>query len=179
MPAGGLHDRAGSRRRPGLRRPIPGRDADVDGVRPRILSAGSPLTISGGHCWYLGGIADTATEIRDAIDRAAETADLIKIMAGGGYVTSEGPTPFDAQYSTELLRVAVDHAAHYGLTVAAHAHGTETDRPVHRGRSSHDRALWVAVRARKAGPERLGGPADGPAGIGRRRHDPRRVARDC
>ncbi|SFO22247.1 Imidazolonepropionase [Pseudonocardia ammonioxydans] len=99
--------------------------ADVDGVRPRILSAGSPLTISGGHCWYLGGIADTATEIRDAIDRAAETADLIKIMAGGGYVTSEGPTPFDAQYSTELLRVAVDHAAHYGLTVAAHAHGTE------------------------------------------------------
>lgn len=99
--------------------------AEDDSVRPRVLSAGAPLTITGGHCWYLGGIADTAAEIRSAIDRSAADADLIKIMAGGGYVTSEGPTPFDAQYSTELIRVAVEHAAQYGLKVAAHAHGTE------------------------------------------------------
>lgn len=96
-----------------------------DSVRPRVLSAGVPLTITGGHCWYLGGVADTAAEIRSAIDSAVEDVDLIKIMAGGGYVTSEGPTPFDAQYSTELLRVAVEHSAQYGLQVAAHAHGSE------------------------------------------------------
>lgn len=98
---------------------------DADSVRPRVLSAGVPLTITGGHCWYLGGVADSAAEIRSAIDRAAGEVDLIKVMAGGGYVTSEGPTPFDAQYSTELLRVAVEHSAQYGLQVAAHAHGTE------------------------------------------------------
>ncbi|KAA1011544.1 amidohydrolase family protein [Pseudonocardia sp. EV170527-09] len=100
-------------------------DADADSVRPTVLSAGTPLTITGGHCWYLGGIADSAAEIRSAIDRSAGDVDLIKIMAGGGYMTPEGPTPFDAQYSTELIGVAVEHASRYGLQVAAHAHGTE------------------------------------------------------
>lgn len=50
---------------------------------PRILAAGAPLTISGGHCWFLGGIADTDAEIRAAIDaRTAASSDLIKVMAG-------------------------------------------------------------------------------------------------
>ncbi|WP_226358691.1 amidohydrolase family protein [Pseudonocardia sp. ICBG601] len=93
--------------------------------RPRILSAGMPLTITGGHCWYLGGVADTAAELRTAIDLAAPTVDLIKVMAGGGYLTTGGPGVFDAQYSTELLKVVVDHAAQHGLPVAAHAHGSE------------------------------------------------------
>lgn len=93
--------------------------------RPRILSAGAPLTITGGHCWFLGGVADTADELRAAIDGMAGSVDLIKVMAGGGYLTSDGPTVFEAQYPTELLRVVVAHAAQHGLPVAAHAHGTE------------------------------------------------------
>lgn len=94
---------------------------------PRILAAGAPLTISGGHCWFLGGVADTDAEIRTAIDaRAAASSDLIKVMAGGGQITTGGPSEFESQYTVAQLRLIVEHAASHGLTVAAHAHGTET-----------------------------------------------------
>ncbi|ANY09012.1 amidohydrolase family protein [Pseudonocardia sp. HH130630-07] len=91
---------------------------------PRILTAGTPLTITGGHCWFLGGVADTESELRAAIDRTAGTADLVKIMAGGGQMTPGGPSQYEPQYPAELLRVVVEHAAQHGLPVAAHAHGT-------------------------------------------------------
>lgn len=91
---------------------------------PRILAAGTPLTVSGGHCWFLGGIADTDAEIRAAIDSCAVSSDLIKVMAGGGQMTPGGPSEFQSQYTVAQLRLVVEHAATHGLTVAAHAHGT-------------------------------------------------------
>lgn len=95
---------------------------------PRILAAGTPLTITGGHCWFLGGVADTDAEIREAIDTYAASSDLIKVMAGGGQMTPGGPSEFESQYTVEQLRLVVEHAASHGLTVAAHAHGTATIR---------------------------------------------------
>ncbi|MBN9758517.1 Xaa-Pro dipeptidase [Pseudonocardia sp. Ae406_Ps2] len=118
--------------------------------RPRILSAGMPLTITGGHCWYLGGVADTADELRTAIDRAAPTVDLIKVMAGGGYLTTGGPGVFDAQYSTDLLTAVVDHAAQHGLPVAAHAHGSEPIiRCIDAGVATIEHCGWRSGPARR------------------------------
>ena len=93
---------------------------------PRILAAGTPLTITGGHCWFLGGVADTDHEIRTTIDSLAASSDLIKVMAGGGQMTPGGPSEFDSQYTADQLRLIVDHAAAHGLVVAAHAHATPT-----------------------------------------------------
>ena len=92
-------------------------------VGPEILAAGPPLTITGGHCWFLGGEADGEDGIRAAVrEHAARGVDLIKIMATGGNLTpSLGP--HESQYSATELAVAVQTAHALGLRIAVHAHG--------------------------------------------------------
>jgi imidazolonepropionase-like amidohydrolase len=93
---------------------------------PRIVAAGPPLTLPGGHCWFLGGEAAGAEGLRAAIERNARAgADLIKVMATGGHLTPDGPAMGESQYTQEELRLVVAEAARFGLPVAAHAHGTQ------------------------------------------------------
>jgi imidazolonepropionase-like amidohydrolase len=93
---------------------------------PGIVTAGSPLTPPGGHCWFLGGEVDGERAIRDRVRRHAEAGvDLIKIMATGGRMTPAGPGLTTPQFSTGEIRVAVREAERFGLPVAAHAHGSE------------------------------------------------------
>lgn len=93
---------------------------------PRILAAGTPLTGPGGHCWFLGGEVEGAEAIRAAVRRDAESGvDLIKVMATGGGITKGGPPVWQAQFTTQELRIVVEEAKRFGLPVAAHAHGTE------------------------------------------------------
>jgi imidazolonepropionase-like amidohydrolase len=92
-------------------------------VGPEILASGPPITVTGGHCWFLGGEADGIRGVRDAVrERVARGADVIKIMATGGNMT---PTlgPHESQYSAAELAAAVEEAHAGGLKVAAHAHG--------------------------------------------------------
>ena len=103
------------------------RDRFRDGheVGPRILAAGPPITVSGGHCWFLGGVADGEDGIRGAIrERVSRGVDVIKIMATGGNMT---PTfgPHQSQYNRAELAAAVDEAHAYGLRIAVHAHGPQ------------------------------------------------------
>ncbi|TCK26204.1 amidohydrolase family protein [Pseudonocardia endophytica] len=99
---------------------------------PRVLTAQSPLTVAGGHCWFLGGEidvdahpSDVVLAIRDAVTRrAAAGADVIKVMAGGGRMTPSGAPMWQSQFGLRDLRAVVDAAAGHGLPVAAHAHGT-------------------------------------------------------
>jgi imidazolonepropionase-like amidohydrolase len=103
------------------------RDLFRDGheVGPRILTAGPPLTVSGGHCWFLGGVADGEDGIRRAVrERVTHGVDVIKIMATGGNMT---PTfgPHESQYNRAELAAAVDEAHAHGLRIAAHAHGPQ------------------------------------------------------
>ncbi|MCW7944394.1 amidohydrolase [Streptomyces hygroscopicus] len=94
---------------------------------PRIVAATTPLTSPGGHCGFLGGEVATDDEIRVRIARnAAAGADLIKVMASGGALTPGGPRMWEPQFTFAQLRLIVQEAAHHGLDVAAHAHGTET-----------------------------------------------------
>jgi imidazolonepropionase-like amidohydrolase len=91
---------------------------------PRILAAGSPITISGGHCHFLGVEADDETSVRIAARRQLKSgATCLKIMATGGRMTP-GTNTLAAQYSVAELRAAVDEAQRAHVTVAAHALGT-------------------------------------------------------
>jgi imidazolonepropionase-like amidohydrolase len=91
---------------------------------PELMVAGPPLTPSGGHCWFLGGEADGAEALVDAVNaRAARGVDWIKVMATGGFTTT-GTDPWQAQYNDDELAAAVGAAHRAGLPVTAHAHAT-------------------------------------------------------
>src|SRR6266567_3298334 len=66
------------------------RDAIASGLiaGPRILAAGSPITITGGHCHFLGLEADGEAAVRVAARRQLKAgANCLKIMATGGRMT--------------------------------------------------------------------------------------------
>ncbi|TCO52650.1 metal-dependent hydrolase family protein [Actinocrispum wychmicini] len=90
---------------------------------PELLVAGPPITSVGGHCWFLGGEAEGAGDLRAAVaERARRGVDVIKVMATGGNVTP-GSDMRDSQYDFDELRVVVAAAHEAGLRVTAHAHG--------------------------------------------------------
>ena len=87
---------------------------------PRLLAAGTPITITAGHCWFFGTQADTADEVAKAVrNQVRQGADAIKIMSTGGMFTPTA-NPRLPQYPAETLAVAVREAARSGITVAAH-----------------------------------------------------------
>jgi len=101
------------------------RDAIADGTLrgPRLLTAGPPLTVTGGHCWFMGAEADGEQEVRRMVRRHHKHGvDLIKIMSTGGFMT-EGSAPWFAQFEPAEVRAAVEEAHRVGKRVAAHVHG--------------------------------------------------------
>ena len=113
------------------------RDAINDGdfVGPRMFVSGPSLSITGGHCdnnllpydfkVSSDGVADGPWEAAKAVRRNLKYgADLIKICATGG-VLSKGTKVGVQQYSFEEMQKIVEEAHRRGVTVAAHAHGTE------------------------------------------------------
>src|SRR5262249_58764905 len=102
-------------------RPVAGAGAR----RPRLVVAASPITITGGHCWFMGGEADSEDDLRRMVRTDHKRgADLIKVMSTGGFMTP-GSAPWYAQFTTEQLAVVVDEARRVDKPVAAHAHGIE------------------------------------------------------
>jgi imidazolonepropionase-like amidohydrolase len=88
---------------------------------PRIMTAGAPITITGGHCHFLGMQADSKSDVtRAARQQIRDGVDCLKIMASGGRMTP-GTNPKLPQYSVGQLKAAVGEARRAGLTIAAHA----------------------------------------------------------
>ncbi|MEV3853132.1 amidohydrolase family protein [Streptomyces sp. NPDC050095] len=95
-------------------------------VGPRIVSAATPVTPPGGHCWFLGGEVSGVDEIRALVRRnIAAGAKVIKVMETGGGLTKGGAKSWESQFTPEELVALVDEAHQAGLPVAAHAHGTD------------------------------------------------------
>jgi imidazolonepropionase-like amidohydrolase len=117
------------------------RDAVAKGwiVGPRIVAAGS-VTTTGGHgdptnglatelqealAPVLPGTANGTDEMRAAVrQRYKDGADAIKIAATGGVLSlaRSGQAPL---FTEEELAAVVATAKDYGMTVIAHAHGSE------------------------------------------------------
>lgn len=91
---------------------------------PRIIAAGRPITITGGHCSQYGRTASGAVDVREAVrEQIAVGARVIKIMATGGISTPGNPGT--SQFTAEELHAAVEEAHKFGLQVAAHAHAAD------------------------------------------------------
>jgi imidazolonepropionase-like amidohydrolase len=106
---------------------ITAREAIAAGLArgPRMLVAASPVTVTGGHCWFMGGEADSDDDLRRLVRTLHKHgADLIKVMSTGGFMTP-GSAPWYAQFGTGQLAVIVEEARRVDMPVAAHAHGIE------------------------------------------------------
>ncbi len=103
------------------------RDAVAAGLArgPRMVVAARPITVTGGHCWFMGGEADSDDELRRMVrTHHKRGADLIKVMSTGGFMTT-GSAPWYAQFTRAQLAVIVEEAGRVDKPVAAHAHGIE------------------------------------------------------
>ncbi len=102
------------------------RDAIASGLArgPRIVAAGSPITTTGGHCWFMGGEANSVGDLRRMVrTHHKHGANLVKVMSTGGFMTP-GSAPWYAQFTVAELAVIVEEARRVDKLVAAHAHGT-------------------------------------------------------
>ena len=111
---------------------------------PRLVVSGCPVTVTGGHCWFMGGEADSDDDLRRLVrTHHKHGTDLIKVMSTGGFMTS-GSAPWYAQFSRAQLAVIVEEAARVDKPVAAHAHGIEgIQRAVDAGVSTLEHCSFV------------------------------------
>jgi len=93
---------------------------------PRMLCAGTYLSITGGHGHPKGRAADGPVEVRRAVrEQLLAGADLIKVMCSGGAARAD-ESPDASQFTAEEINAIVDEAALAGRSVAAHAHPTRS-----------------------------------------------------
>lgn len=93
---------------------------------PRLLVAGLPLCVTGGHGSVMAHIVDSPTESRRAVRKnLREEVDCLKLIATGGVMDArkvgEAGRP---QMTVEEISAACDEAHRAGLLVAAHAEST-------------------------------------------------------
>jgi len=101
-----------------LRRAVEG--GILDG--PRFSLCGPPLTATGGHAHFLGGVADGPAEIARAVSqRVADGADFIKLIGTGG--GTPGTRPAQASYTRRELAAAVATAHRLDVPVTVHCRG--------------------------------------------------------
>ncbi len=109
-------------------------------VGPNMISAGTPISATGGHMDKTDGyrddlfrnipgpsegIADGKEELIKAVRfQFKKGADFIKIASTGG-VLDLSKDGSGAQYSIEEIKTVVETAKDYGMKVACHAHGAE------------------------------------------------------
>lgn len=112
---------------------------------PRILAAGPAITITGGHCYFLNGEADTAEDLRRmARGLAKQGVDFFKVMSTGGRMTP-GTNVTAAQYSAEELGALTTEAGRLSRTVAAHGHGAAGIRNAVAARvTTVEHCTWVS-----------------------------------
>lgn len=97
---------------------------------PRLLLAGTPITITSGHCWFFGTEADTIDEVRTAVRQQVKLgANVIKMMATGGMFTPTA-NPRKPQYSVEALNAAVEEAGRMNVPIVTHTLSAQGTRNV-------------------------------------------------
>jgi imidazolonepropionase-like amidohydrolase len=91
---------------------------------PRVVAAGRPITMTGGHCADYGRVADGPDAVRLAVrEQLAAGAGVVKLMATGG-ISSPG-NPGLPQLAVAELAAGIEEAHKAGVLVAAHAHAPQ------------------------------------------------------
>lgn len=89
------------------------------GTGPRIVACGQPITITGGHTWYLGGEADGVDGLRRKVrGMVKQGADFIKVMGSGGGTV--GTLSWRAAYTREEMQALADQAHELDRKIAVH-----------------------------------------------------------
>lgn len=101
---------------------------------PRILAAGSPLSVVGGHgdvhgfrpevmaAFHVDNVCTGAVQCAEVVRRTVrDGADVIKFHATGG-VLSQGDKSLGQAFSDDEMKAIVDTAHALGVKTAAHAH---------------------------------------------------------
>ncbi|HEY3685240.1 MAG TPA: amidohydrolase family protein [Streptosporangiaceae bacterium] len=89
------------------------------GDGPRMLVAGPPMTITGGHCWYFGGEADGVDGVRGQVRHLNKIgADWIKVIGSGG--GTPRTQSHRASYSAGEVAAIADEAHRHGIKVTMH-----------------------------------------------------------
>lgn len=90
---------------------------------PRIITAGAPIAITGGHGYGAVKVANGVTEVRRAArENLKAGADLIKLMASGGFVARGFDQPTSQQFSYEEMCAAFEEAHKAGKRTTVHCH---------------------------------------------------------
>lgn len=91
-------------------------------IGPEILAAGPPLTVTGGHCYFMNGEVDGELGVRRGVrEHVKRGCDVIKVMATGGHMTP-GTNPLAPQFTPAELAAAVEEAHRLNTKLTAHAH---------------------------------------------------------
>lgn len=123
---------------------------------PRILAAGRPICMTGGHGHWLAREADGPDDTRKAVrEQLKAGADVIKIIATGGVMTP-GVEPGSPQLTLAEMSAAIEEAAKAGRRTAAHAAGASGIRDaVEAGISSIEHGIYltgeIVARMRRDG----------------------------
>jgi imidazolonepropionase-like amidohydrolase len=89
------------------------------GRSPRLILCGQPITITGGHCWYMGGEADGEDSLRRKVRQLAKDgADFIKVLGSGG--GTPHTKPWEPSFHREELVAVVDEAHRMGRKITIH-----------------------------------------------------------
>jgi imidazolonepropionase-like amidohydrolase len=87
---------------------------------PRILASGTVVTITGGHCHFMGTECDTVGEaLKAARAQMKKGADVIKMFGTGGVATPKS-NPEATQMSEDQMRAVAEAAAEAGVITGAH-----------------------------------------------------------
>lgn len=96
----------------------------VDG--PRILAAGQPIAMTGGHGWRMSRQCDGPDEVRKAVrEQLRAGADCLKFMATGGLASMPVEDPQTVEMTEDELRAGIEEAHKRGRLTCAHADATE------------------------------------------------------
>ena len=91
---------------------------------PRLVLAGRPVSIIGGHLGYFGEEATGPDGCRASVRRLMkEGADFIKVTATGG--STRTSNPYKASFSLDEFQAICDEAHKFGKHVAAHCSSTQ------------------------------------------------------